>query len=318
MTDLDNAPIAFALVIAAGLSTGIGAATVYFQWLVQLASKPVLAAGLGFSAGVMLYVSFVEIFVKSQGAFQEEYDEGPAYVYATICVFAGMVLLRLIALLVHALDGGHSHCCAEGQGESGGVGAIRSNVIGASDVPGAAEVIQAGIAQVPPAGTPDAALDTTRDKGLERMGLNTAAAIAIHNFPEGLATFVATLADPAVGATLAIAIAIHNVPEGLCVALPIYYSTGSRHKGFFWALLSGISEPIGAFIGWVIIKSTGGDMNQIVYGVLFGIVAGMMVMIVLLELLPTGYRYDPTDKYVTNSLVAGMLVMAMSLCLFLF
>merc|ERR1712176_1211257 len=119
------------------------------------------------------------------------------------------------------------------------------------------------------------------------MGINTAAAIAIHNFPEGLATFVATLAEPAVGVTLAIAIGIHNIPEGLCVALPIYYATGSRIKGFLWALLSGISEPVGALIGYAIIKATGDDMNQIVYGILYGLVAGMMIMIVVLELLPT-------------------------------
>merc|ERR1712085_173958 len=139
------------------------------------------------------------------------------------------------------------------------------------------------------------------------MGINTAVAIAIHNFPEGLATFVATLADPAVGVTLAIAIGIHNIPEGLCVALPIYYATGSRIKGFLWALLSGLSEPVGALIGYAIIRSTGEDMNQVVYGILFGLVGGMMVMIVVLELLPTAYRYDPTDRFVTNSVVCGML-----------
>jgi ZIP family zinc transporter len=149
------------------------------------------------------------------------------------------------------------------------------------------------------------------------MGVKTAIAIGIHNFPEGLATFVATLVDPAVGITLAIAIAIHNIPEGLCVALPIYYSTGSRHKGFLWALFSGLSEPVGAFLGWLIIKSTGDDMNQLVYGILFGSVAGMMIMIVLMELIPTAFKYDPEDKVVTNSLVLGMFVMSMSLCLFM-
>jgi len=149
------------------------------------------------------------------------------------------------------------------------------------------------------------------------MGINTAAAIAIHNFPEGLATFVGTLADPSVGITLAIAIGIHNIPEGLCVALPIYYATGSRIRGFLWALFSGISEPIGALIGYAIIKSSGDDMNQMVYGILFGIVGGMMVMIVISELLPTAYRYDPQDKVTTGSVVLGMAVMAASLCLFL-
>merc|ERR1719436_1611455 len=104
---------------------------------------------------------------------------------------------------------------------------------------------------------------------------------------------------------------------GLCVALPIYYSTGSRWQGFLWALLSGLSEPIGAFVGWAIIKSTGDDMNQAIYGVLFGLVAGMMIMIVVLELLPTAYKYDETDRFVTNSVVLGMAVMAASLCLFM-
>merc|ERR1711956_205088 len=108
------------------------------------------------------------------------------------------------------------------------------------------------------------------------------------------------------------AIAIHNIPEGLCVALPISYATESPLTGFVWALLSGLSEPIGAFIGWLIIKGTGDDMNQAV----FGVVAGMMVMIVLLELLPTASKYDPQDSVVTTSLVIGMLVMAAPLCIF--
>ncbi|CAK0896457.1 unnamed protein product, partial [Prorocentrum cordatum] len=94
------------------------------------------------------------------------------------------------------------------------------------------------------------------------------------------------------------------------------YASGSRHKGFFWALLSGLSEPVGALIGYLIIKASGEDMSQTVYGVLFGIVAGMMIMIVLLELMPTALRYDPADRYVTNSMVMGMVVMATSLVLF--
>jgi ZIP family zinc transporter len=155
-----------------------------------------------------------------------------------------------------------------------------------------------------------------KDVSLQRMGINTAVAIAIHNFPEGLATFVATLADPAVGITLAVAIAIHNIPEGLCVALPIFYATGSRHRGFAWALLSGLSEPVGALIGYGIIKGSGDDMNQLVYGILFGVVGGMMVGITITELLPTAQRYDPADKIVSWSVMIGMLVMAMSLVLF--
>merc|ERR1712166_1414284 len=99
--------------------------------------------------------------------------------------------------------------------------------------------------------------------------------------------------------------------------MPIYYATHNRHMAFLWGILSGVSEPIGALIGWAIIKSTGDDMNQLVYGILFGVVGGMMIMIVILELLPTAVKYDPTDKCVSTSVAAGMLVMALSLCLFM-
>jgi len=325
--------MAFGLVVAAGLSTAIGAAAVFERRVVRLASKPVLAAGLGFSGGVMIYVSFVEIFGKSVEAFGADgTEERVAYYSATICLFAGMVLLRLISFLVHRLDGGHHHGAdavdlaqqrsvsvpplvvnAEAPQAPPQVQSPAADVEAPTDA-GKTEEAEAQEAAKPAEG---AAKKSEQDSQLQMMGLNTAAAIAIHNFPEGLATFVATLAEPSVGVTLAIAIAIHNIPEGLCVALPIYYATDSRMKGFLWALLSGLSEPIGAFIGWLIIKSTGEDMSQVVYGILFGMVAGMMIMIVILELLPTAYRYDPKDKFVTNSVVSGMFVMAISLCMFM-
>ena len=145
------------------------------------------------------------------------------------------------------------------------------------------------------------------------MGLSTAVAIAIHNFPEGLATFVAALDDPGVGAVLAIAIGIHNIPEGLCVALPIYYATGNRWKAFMWGCLSGLSEPVAALLGWAILAKA---MTQDVYAVLFGLVSGMMVIISLKELIPTAHRYDPEDTVVTYSLIGGMVIIALSLVLF--
>ena len=150
-------------------------------------------------------------------------------------------------------------------------------------------------------------------KKLVNMGFNTALAIALHNFPEGLATFVAALTDPSVGVVLAVAIAIHNIPEGLCVALPIYYATGNRWKSFLWGCLSGLSEPIAALLGWAVLANA---VSQAVYASLFGIVSGMMVMISLKELLPTAHRYDPEDAVVTYSVVAGMAIIAISLVLF--
>lgn len=127
---------------------------------------------------------------------------------------------------------------------------------------------------------------------LMHMGAATALAIAIHNFPEGLVTFVAYTHDPAVGVVLAIGIGIHNIPEGLCVAMPIYYATGNRWKAFMWGILSGVSEPIGALIGYLVLK---GNMSGNTHGVMFGLVAGIMTLIAADELLPTAHRYDPKN-----------------------
>ena len=151
------------------------------------------------------------------------------------------------------------------------------------------------------------------DPRLQRMGLLTALAIGIHNFPEGLATFVATLADPRIGASLAIAIAIHNIPEGLCVSIPVYYATNNRLKAVGWALLSGISEPLGALLGYLALRDS---MSPITFGIVFGLVGGMMIYICFRELVPTAHRYDPQDSVTTPSIVAGMATMALSLVLF--
>merc|ERR1719409_1491448 len=131
------------------------------------------------------------------------------------------------------------------------------------------------------------------------MGMMTVLTSYMRNCPESLATFVATLDDPAVGASLAIAIAIHNIPEGLCVSIPIYFATGDRWKALGWALLKD-------------------HFDNLLYGIVFGMVAGMMIMICLNELIPTAHRYDPRDRVVTKSIVAGMAVVAASLCLFVY
>ena len=145
------------------------------------------------------------------------------------------------------------------------------------------------------------------------MGVTTALAIILHNFPEGLATFVAALQDPSVGAVLAIAIALHNLPEGVCIALPIYYATGNRWKAFGWGCLAGIAEPIAAVLGVLVLATV---ITDEVYAILFGLVSGMMVMISLRELIPAAHRYDPEDTCVTMCLLLGMAVMGLSLVLF--
>eukprot|EP01025_Chloroclados_australasicus_P018552 TRINITY_DN1979_c1_g1_i5.p2 TRINITY_DN1979_c1_g1~~TRINITY_DN1979_c1_g1_i5.p2 ORF type:complete len:353 (+),score=35.00 TRINITY_DN1979_c1_g1_i5:107-1060(+) len=150
--------------------------------------------------------------------------------------------------------------------------------------------------------------------GLQKMGLMTALAIGIHNLPEGLATFAAALADPVNGVAIAVAIALHNIPEGVCVAMPVYYATGSRWKGFLWAFLSGLSEPVGGLLGWLVLY--GNRMSDIAYGALFCTVAGMMVYISINELIPTALKYDPHNKVVSLGVVIGMVVISASLLMF--
>ena len=155
--------------------------------------------------------------------------------------------------------------------------------------------------------------DRYNERKLLQMGLLTAIAIGLHNFPEGLATFVTVLDNPSVGVVLAVAIAIHNIPEGLCVALPVYYATGSRRKAFLWGVLSGMTEVVAAFFGWAVLSNT---YSKSLFASLFGMVAGMMVTISIRELLPTAHRHDPHDKFVTTSFIVGMAVIGLSLVLF--
>jgi len=149
-------------------------------------------------------------------------------------------------------------------------------------------------------------------KKLYRMGLFTAIAIAIHNFPEGLATFVSALKDVKLGMAIAVAIAIHNIPEGVAVSIPIYYATGNRKKAFLYSFLSGLAEPVGALVGYAIVFWF---FSEVVFGILFASVAGIMVFISLDELLPTAREYGE-HHLAAYGLVAGMMMMALSLLLF--
>lgn len=309
---LSRAALGMIVVTCAGMATGLGASAVFFEKLVQLASKPVLAASLAFAAGVMLYVSFIEIFVKAQMAFEAPLGPSDAYLAATASLFAGMALMSGLDKIVHSLDPAHDAAHSSDPGQylaTPDDTTVVADVKGAAGAPKApdAETGSGEEAKEPPAKAKDAKLQMT--------GLKMALAIGIHNLPEGLATFVGTIAEPAVGISLGIAIAIHNIPEGLCVAMPVYFATGDRWRGFKWALLSGVSEPIGAALGWVILRFY---FSEIAYGIVFGAVAGMMVMICMHELIPTAHRYDPQDKYVTKGIAAGMLTMAASLCLFVY
>ncbi len=261
---------AFALTLFAGLATGIGGA---LSLLTKKTNTKFLSAALGFSAGVMLYVSFLEIFPKAQEALTVEL--GKVYgAWATVgAFFLGILIIAVIDRLVPSSENPHEiHTVEEMDGKS-----------------------------------------ESHKANLMRMGLFTALAVGIHNFPEGLATFIAAYSDPQLGIPIAAAIAIHNIPEGIAVAVPVFYATGSRKKAFKLSLLSGLSEPIGALVGFVFLFRF---FNDITLGIVFAAVAGIMVYISLDELLPSAREYGEPHLSIYG-LVAGMAVMAISLLLFL-
>ena len=84
---------AFAMSLGAGAATGIGAC---FVLCTTSLDRRLLACTMAFSAGVMMYVSFAEILVKSQMAFQDA-SVGPsdAYALATLCFFGGFATDQL-------------------------------------------------------------------------------------------------------------------------------------------------------------------------------------------------------------------------------
>jgi len=345
-----NVGLAFALVIGAGMATCIGSCLVFCT---SLANSRLLAGSLGLSSGVMLYVSFAEIFsAKSVAAFEEHYaddpnGEGKALRMATFCFFGGMACIAALNWVVHLLEKLANPPPPRASIELATATPVTSGASVKADAPeediGDVSINGSVVLSVTPdaessrrclsneavraeTGARNGDTELTvpdnvkeimdRDDhhaGLNKMGIMTGLAIAIHNFPEGLATFVAALAEPKAGAALAIAIALHNIPEGICVAMPVYYATGSKWKGFFWSFLSGVTEPIGGVVGYLILWNS---VTPLTYAIMFGLVGGMMVYISLRDLLPTALRYDPEDRITTLCLFLGMVVMAASLLVF--
>mmetsp|Transcript_61082 Transcript_61082/g.71453 ORF Transcript_61082/g.71453 Transcript_61082/m.71453 type:complete len:309 (-) Transcript_61082:621-1547(-) len=297
-----TAPQAFFLVIAAGSATSLGASVIFSPRLLSLTSKRGLAACLGAAAGVMLYVAFLDIFTKCVDAYGEgDREYGAAYALATATFFVGFGVYAVLHRVVQWLNPQADDCCgadfldAKPAGDETAENSLESGEVATHTPP----------------------LEDTHSLRLKRTGLMTATAVAIHNLPEGLVTFVAYTADPTIGISLAIAIAVHNVPEGLCVAVPIYYATGNRWKAFGVATASGLSEVLGGGLGWIVLASSnsGEGVHPDVYGALFGLVGGLMVVIGVCELLPAAHKYDPEDTLTTKSVVFGMAVMALSLVL---
>lgn len=267
--DQSNLLLAFGLTLFAGLSTGVGSALAFFA---KQTNTKLLTISLGFSAGVMIYVSFVEIFIKADQSLIAFAGGSSGTWLTALAFFGGMGLIAFIDKLVPSYENPHEARRIE-------------------DL--------------------DDPVEAKRVRDLFRMGLTAALAIAIHNFPEGLATFTAAMKDPSLGIPVAVAIAIHNVPEGIAVSMPIYYATGDAKKAFYLSFASGLSEPVGAAVGYLVLMPF---MNELVFGLLFASVAGIMVFISLDELLPAAERYGEHHLAIYG-VVSGMAVMALSLLL---
>jgi zinc transporter, ZIP family len=269
--DFNNVIFAFALTLLAGLSTGIGSMLAFFT---KRTNTKFLSLALGFSAGVMIYVSMIEIFQEAKISLIKALGHTGGS-WATVgAFFGGIFLIGIIDQFVPNIENPH---------EMRKIEAI-NNVD-----------LQVG------------------DSKLMRLGLFTALAIAIHNFPEGLATVTSAISNPRLGIAIAVAIAIHNIPEGIAVSVPIYFATGDKKKAFWLSFFSGLAEPLGAIIGYLVLLRF---LNDVVFGVLLAAVAGIMIFISLDELLPAAREYGEAHLAIYG-LIAGMMVMAVSLLLFI-
>lgn len=266
---MDNVLFALLVTVFAGLSTGIGSLLAFYT---KQTNEKFLSAALGFSAGVMIYVSFVEIFVKARISLAGALGDSKGYLVTTLAFFGGVALIGIIDKFVPNAENPHE-------------------MMDVKDMKKTPKESQAS---------------------LMRMGMFSALAIAIHNFPEGLATFIAALDDPTLGISIGVAIAIHNIPEGIAVSVPIYFATGDKKKAFKYSFLSGLSEPIGALVGYFILLPF---LSDVTFGIIFAGVAGIMVYISLDELLPTAEKYGEHHIAIIG-LIAGMAVMALSLVMF--
>lgn len=269
--DTNTVLLAFGLTLFAGLATGIGSAMAFFA---KTTNTKFLSVALGFSAGVMIYVSMIEIFVKARESLVEVMGNVAGSWITVGGFFGGIFLIAIIDRLVPSMENPHEIHLVE-------------------EIPEQEE--------------------KTKKIKLKRIGFFTALVIALHNFPEGMATFMATLQDPSLGLAIAVAIAIHNIPEGIAVSVPVYYGTDSRKKAFFLSFASGLAEPVGALMAYFLFIRFFSDL---MFGISFAFIAGIMVFISLDELLPAAREFGEHHLSIYG-MVAGMVIMAVSLLLFL-
>ncbi|MEI8376914.1 MAG: zinc transporter ZupT [bacterium] len=273
---MSNIQFGFLLSLLAGLATGIGSLISIF---VKKNDFKSLAFGLGLSAGVMIYISLVELLPESEQLLGHTLLPVNAKMFSFLMFFVGIFIAGLIDYFVpdHIEPGW-----------------IKSKIKGKENK------------------ETEKPHYSKKNSGIYRVGFLTAITIAAHNFPEGLATFVTGVTDRTLGVSIACAIAIHNIPEGMAVSIPIYKATNSKRKAFFYSMLSGLTEPLGALFGFFFLSYF---LNEMVFAVLYAVIAGIMVYISFDELLPASREYGKDGHITILGVVTGMFAIGMSLAI---
>ena len=269
--------IALFLSTLAGLSTLLGGFTTFF---IKRNSLKFLSFGLGLSAGTMLFISLVDLYPEAFTLIKSQL--GAKFLWLAIILFTfGMLIAALIDYFIP------DHIQAN----------MFSKQIGANEL------------HIDSTDTkPDEHAEIHLGR-IKRAGILTALAVAIHNFPEGLATFFMTAQNVTLGVGIVFAIAIHNIPEGMAISIPVYQATHSKRKSFLYCFMSGMAEPVGGVIGFFVIKALFPNMC---IGILFALVAGIMTYISIDTLLPLSKDYD-TGHYSISGVVMGILIMGIAL-----
>ncbi len=263
----------------AGLSTVLGGFVTFF---IKENSLKFLSFGLGLSAGVMLFISLVDLYPESCEMIKNQMGEN--YLFLTVIFFAIGILT---AVLIDYFIPDH----LQSQMFTKQLGANEKHEDSTDCKEDENAVISIG--------------------KIKKAGILTAIVVAVHNLPEGLATFFLTAQNIMLGIGIVIAIAIHNIPEGMAISIPVYQATHSKRKAFLYSFLSGMAEPVGGVIGFVIIKTL---FPTLCVGILFSMVAGIMTYISLDTLLPLSKDYD-TGHYSISGVVLGLLIMGFALVL---
>lgn len=263
----ENWQLPLLMTLLAGLATLIGG---FITFLINKNNMKVLSLGLGFSAGVMIFVSLTEILTTAENLLKTYYPV--KYHWMLFGGFiAGVVISKLIDEFIpdHVEEKDFEETCAVEDEQC------------------------------------------KRQHRIKRAGLMTAIAIAIHNFPEGLGTFLVSSQDMAIGISVALAIALHNIPEGIAVALPIYHATGKKRMAIWYSFWTGITEPIGAIIGLILLQFF---LPQVFVGLSMAAVVGIMIYISFDTLLPLSHEYGDWH-YAIGGVMSGMIIIWASLLL---